>query len=71
VLFTFYNEDKEWNLCYNEVLQRFITFYSWTPVFSANIDNIYFSFDKDDFSKQDSYAPSYLWKHGQAGNFEN
>jgi hypothetical protein len=71
VLFTFYNEDKEWNLCYNEVLQRFITFYSWTPVFSANIDNIYFSFDKDDFSKQDPYAPSYLWKHGQAGNFEN
>lgn len=83
VLFTFYNtirsntekdengeykiiSQKEWNLCYNEVLQKFITFYSWTPSFSANIDNIYFSFDKN---QSDSYC--YLWKHGQAGNFEN
>lgn len=66
VLFTFYNEDKEWNLCYNEVLQRFVTFYSWTPLFSANIDNIYFSFDKNQEGDD-----CYLWKHGQAGNFEN
>jgi hypothetical protein len=66
VLFTFYNEDKEWNLCYNEVLQKFVTFYSWTPSFSANIDNIYFSFDKNQEGDD-----CYLWKHGQAGNFEN
>jgi hypothetical protein len=46
-MFTFYNEDKEWNLCYNEILQRFVTFYSWIPSFSANIDNIYFSFDNN------------------------
>lgn len=69
VIFTFYNKDKEWSLCYNETLQRFITFYTWTPVFSANIDNIYFSFDKENYSKGE-YDNS-LWKHGQAGNYEN
>jgi len=46
ILFTFYNGIKEWNLCYNENLKKFITFYSWTPSHSANIDNIFFTFDK-------------------------
>lgn len=36
-----------WSLCYNEETQKFVTFYDWTPLQSANIDNIYFSFDKD------------------------
>ena len=34
-----------WSLCYNEVLQKWITFYDWYPVESCNVDNIYFSFD--------------------------
>jgi hypothetical protein len=34
-----------WSLCYNEVLQKWVTFYDWYPVESCNIDNIYFSFD--------------------------
>ena len=35
-------EKKEyWNLCFNEVTNQFITFYSWMPVLSCNIDNIY------------------------------
>lgn len=51
IMFTFYDdinnvEEKAWNLCYNEVLERFITFYSWMPSFSANIDNIFFTFDR-------------------------
>lgn len=68
VIFTFYNKDKEWSLCFNEVLQRFITFYSWIPAFSANIDNIYFSFDKENYSTNE--YNNALWKHGQSGNFE-
>jgi hypothetical protein len=28
IMFTFYNENKEWNLCYNENLKKFITFYT-------------------------------------------
>ena len=52
VMFTFYDnlygfEEKAWNICYNEVVQKFITFYSWVPSYSANIDNIHFSFNRD------------------------
>jgi len=52
VMFTFYDnqygiEEKVWNLCYNEINQKFITFYSWVPSYSENIDNIYFSFDRE------------------------
>lgn len=52
VMFTFYDniygfEEKVWNLCYNEILQKFITYYSWIPSYSENIDNMYFSFNRD------------------------
>lgn len=52
IMFTFYDdvdsiEEKVWNLCFNEPLERFITFYSWVPSYSENIDNIFFSFDRD------------------------
>jgi hypothetical protein len=51
-MFTFYDntvgfEEKVWNICYNEILQNWITFYSWVPSYSENIDNIYFSFNRD------------------------
>jgi len=36
-----------WSLCWNEDLQEFQTFFDWIPVESENIDNIYFSFDRD------------------------
>lgn len=56
VIFTYYKDVKteegwekgtEWSLCYNEDLQVFQTFYDWIPLESANIDNIFFSFDKN------------------------
>ena len=52
VMFTFYDnlhgfEEKVWNICYNELMQKWITFYSWVPSYSENIDNIYFSFDRN------------------------
>jgi hypothetical protein len=51
-MFTFYDdidtiEEKVWNLCYNEPLEKFVTFYSWVPSYSENINNIFFSFDRD------------------------
>lgn len=46
VMFTFYNEDKVWNLCYNERLDRWVTRYSWTPLYSENINNVFYSLDK-------------------------
>jgi hypothetical protein len=52
VMFTFYDntyglEETVWNICWNELLNQWITFYSWVPGASANIDNIYFSFDRN------------------------
>lgn len=51
-MFTFYDnlygfEEKVWNICYNEVLQKWVTFYSWVPSYSENIDNIFFSFNRN------------------------
>lgn len=52
VMFTFYNathgiQETAWNICYNEALGKWITFYSWLPSQSINIDNMYFSFNRD------------------------
>ena len=52
VLFTFYDntygfEEKVWNLCWNELLEKFITFYSWVPSYMENINNTPFSFDRN------------------------
>ena len=52
IMFTFYDNlygtsEKSWNLCWNEILEIFTTFYSWIPGQLENIDNIPFSFDRD------------------------
>ena len=52
LIFTFYDdlykdEEKVWSLCYNELLDQFITFYSWIPSYSENIDTKFFSFDRE------------------------
>ena len=52
VMFTFYDnlygtQEKSWNLCWNEILGIFTTFYSWIPGEMQNIDNIPFSFNRD------------------------
>lgn len=51
IMFTFYDnlygfEEKVWNLCWNELSSKWITFYSWVPSYSENIYNQYFSFDR-------------------------
>ena len=52
VMFTFYDntygfEEKVWNLCWSELLEKFITFYSWVPAMMEDINNIPFSFDRN------------------------
>lgn len=52
IMFTFYDdlygfEEKAWNLCFNELLGKWVTFYSWIPSYSANIDNLFFSFNRE------------------------
>lgn len=56
IMFTFYDdvykdEEKVWNLCYNELMEQFITFYSWIPSYSENIDTQYFTFNRDTSKK--------------------
>ena len=68
VMFTFYDnlygfEEKCWNLCYNEYTQQFQTFYSWIPSYSENIDNIYFSFNRD--------TSKWISKLGLSNNISN
>lgn len=48
IMFTFYNddEDEEWNVCYNERLDKWATRYSWIPLYSENVNNVYYSLDK-------------------------
>lgn len=40
-------QGKSWSLCWNENLNAFTTFYDWIPLESENIDNIWFSFDRE------------------------
>ncbi len=52
VMFTFYDDlngisECVWNLCWNESMNKWVTFYSWVPSFSENIYNTYFSFDRE------------------------
>ena len=52
VMFTFYDdvykdEEKVWNLCFNELLEQFVTFYSWVPSYSENIGTQFFTFNRD------------------------
>ena len=52
IMFTFYDntygfEEKVWNLCWSELLEKFITFYSWIPAVMEDINNIPFSFDRN------------------------
>ena len=46
VMFTFYDDDICWNLCFNERVDKFVTRYSWTPLLSENIQNSYVSVDR-------------------------
>ena len=52
VIFTFYNslygtQEQAWSLCFNELLNKWVTQYSWIPSWSANIDNVFFTFDRE------------------------
>lgn len=52
VIFTYYDnlegiEEKVWSICFNEVEDKWVTFYSWVPSFSENIYNQFFTFDRN------------------------
>lgn len=78
VMFTFYNPTQDggdetvFNLCLNLILGgkngQFTTFYSWIPIASANINNTFYSFNREIFRDVKSETISYLYKHGTIDN---
>lgn len=79
VMFTYYDVDsvfdeKKWNICFNEQLNKWITRYDWEPVTSVSINNIYFSYDREAVEKivllQSSYAGSASSKGIVVSNYE-
>lgn len=61
VMFTLYCDKTQWNLCFNEYTGLWSTFYSWIPLLSENINNVMFSFNKDEIKNT---TPEFkLYKH--------
>lgn len=65
VMFTFYNDEKKWNLCYNERQDLWVTRYSWIPLFSANIDNAFYTMPLIQYDSKP--IANNIWKHGRTG----
>ena len=67
VIFVFVYDDVKWNLCWNEMLNKWTTRYTWFPEYSENINNIFYT-----FANKDIYSTKYntLYKHGFAGGIE-
>lgn len=59
LMFTFYNEDNKWNICYNERQGIWVTRYDWIPLQFANINNTFYTFDLE--------SGDSIWKHGRTG----
>lgn len=71
LLFTFYNkrfidgnyesDEVAWSLGYNIVLGgedgQFVTFYSWIPLYSANLNHTFYTFDRE--QARDTYLQCY------------
>ena len=64
VMFTFKYNASTWNLCWNELLGKWITRYTWFPEFSENINNIFYTFANQEVHQK---AGNKLYKHGFAG----
>ena len=65
-MFTFKYGDTKWHLFVgNELLEKWVTRYSWYPEFSENINNIFYTFANKDTYKD---KQGILYKHGFAGH---
>ena len=67
ISFVFKYGTRKWHLCWNEILEKWITRYSWFPEFSENINNIFYTFADTNIH---TLASNYLYKHGFAGSSE-
>jgi hypothetical protein len=76
VIFTYKYGTTQWSLCWNEILNKWITRYTWFPEFSENINNIFYTFayvenEFENLETSENYASKgKLFKHGFAGTLE-
>jgi hypothetical protein len=67
-MFTFKYGEVVWNICWNELLEKWVTRYSWYPEFSENINNIFYTFaNKDIYNTEGKNKVGILYKHGFSG----
>ena len=67
IMFTYLFNGKRWNLCWNELLGKWVTRYTWFPEFSENINNIFYTFANRSALGENS-TNNYLYKHGFSGS---
>lgn len=79
VMFTFYDDvnktglhgenitSLEWNLCYNELLGKWVTKFSWLPLVSENISNVYFSYNKNEAKNISAVSSSWTNSYTSKG----
>lgn len=67
VMFVFTYGGTTWNLCWNEMLNRWSTQFTWFPEFSENINNIFYTFANESIHNEKG---NILYKHGFAGGIE-
>ena len=67
IMFTYKYGKNKWHICWNEILNKWVTRYSWYPEFSENINNIFYTFANKDTYKD---KQGILYKHGFAGTLE-
>ena len=67
ILFVFMYGSTQWHLCWNEIVEQWVTRYTWFPEFSENINNIFYTFASKQKHKS---AKNKLYKHGYAGYSE-
>lgn len=67
VIFVFKYDDYKFSLCWNELLNKWVTQYNWFPEFSENINNIFYTFANNVEHPTKGHI---LFKHGFAGNME-
>ena len=68
IMFTFKYGEVVWNICWNELLEKWVTRYSWYPEFSENINNIFYTFaNKDVYNTEGKNKVGILYKHGISG----
>ena len=76
LMFTWYNKEKIYSICYNERQNLWVTRYDWTPIVSENINDEFYSLNKAFIAGTEEADPTYssdyrIWDHHYQVGKEN